>query len=275
VHTTYEQTATATGRISSTNPNLQNIPIRTDVGRQIRRAFIPEEGHLFLLVDYSQIELRVMAHLSEDPILLDVFERGEDVHTETAARVFGTPPDELKVKHRSTAKMINFGLQYGMAAPGLAERLNVPVAEAQEIMDAYFKQFAGVKAYLDSNVTRAYADGYTTTMFGRRTLIGELGSGNPRVRAIGERRALASPIQGSAADIIKLAMINADGALAEEGLRTKMILTVHDELVFETPENERDVAAELVRREMVGVCDMKVPLEVDISFGTNWADAKS
>ncbi|MGH2693687.1 MAG: DNA polymerase I [Actinomycetota bacterium] len=274
VHTTYEQTATATGRISSTNPNLQNIPVRTEVGRQIRRAFIPEEGHVLLSVDYSQVELRVMAHLSEDPILLEVFKKKEDVHTATATRVFALDPSKLQVSHRSAAKMINFGLQYGMAAPGLAERLNVPVAEAEEIMDAYFKQFAGVKAYLDSNVTRAYADGYTTTMFGRRTLIGELGSGNPRIRAIGERRALASPIQGSAADIIKLAMINVDRALTEEGLRTKMILTVHDELVFETPEDEKDAAAELVRREMVGVCELKVPLEVDVSFGASWADAK-
>ncbi|MGH2747264.1 MAG: DNA polymerase I [Actinomycetota bacterium] len=274
LHTTYDQTATATGRLSSTNPNLQNIPVRTELGRKIRRAFVPEAGHVLMSVDYSQIELRVMAHLSEDPILLEVFKKKEDVHAATASRVFSLDPSKLQVKHRSAAKMINFGLQYGMAAPGLAERLNVPVAEAEEIMDAYFEQFAGVKEYLDSNVTKAYADGYTTTMFGRRAIIGELGSGNPRIRAIGERRALASPIQGSAADIMKLAMINVDRALRSSQLSTRMILTVHDELVFEVPTKEESAAAELVTREMTGVYEMKLPLEVDVSFGSSWADAK-
>jgi DNA polymerase-1 len=274
LHTTYDQTVASTGRLSSTNPNLMNIPVRTELGRQIRRAFIAEPRHLLLSVDYSQIELRVMAHLSQDPILLEVFRNKEDVHAATAARIYGVSTKELEVKHRSVAKMVNYGLAYGMGATGLAERLNVPVAEAREIMDAYFKQFGGVKDFLDAIVTRAHADGFTTTMFGRRRYLPELGSGNPRVRAIGERQALNAPIQGSAADILKLAMIEVDRALEESSLETKMILTVHDELVFEVPEDERKPAEEIVEKAMTGVCVMKVPLEVDTSFGPNWADAK-
>jgi DNA polymerase-1 len=274
VHTTYDQTVAATGRLSSTNPNLMNIPIRTDLGRQIRRAFVPEEGNLILSVDYSQIELRVMAHLSEDPILVEVFDNNEDVHTATASRIYSLDPSKLTTKHRSVAKMVNYGLAYGMGASGLADRLNVPVAEAREIMDTYFEQFGGVADFLDQIVTQAHADGFTTTMFGRRRYLPELGSGNPRVRAIGERQALNAPIQGSAADIMKLAMINVDRALIDEGLDTRMILTVHDELVFEVPESEKDRAAKIVEREMVGVCEMKVPLEVDLSVGATWADAK-
>jgi DNA polymerase-1 len=274
VHTTYDQTSTTTGRLSSTNPNLQNIPVRTDLGKQIRRAFIPENGNVLLSVDYSQIELRVMAHLSEDPILLEVFAEGKDVHTETASRIFDLGPKDLKTRHRSTAKMVNYGLSYGMGAPGLAERLNIPVDEAREIMDAYFEVFEGVNGFLDEIVKRAHTDGFTTTMFGRRRYLPELGSGNPRVRAIGERQALNAPIQGTAADIMKLAMINVDRALEAQGLEAKMIMTVHDELVFELPADETDEARALVEREMTGVCDMKVPLAVDVSVGENWAQAK-
>ncbi|MEA2477333.1 MAG: polymerase, partial [Actinomycetota bacterium] len=274
VHTTYDQTVAATGRLSSTNPNLMNIPIRTDLGKQIRRAFICEEGTWLLAVDYSQIELRVMAHLSEDPILLEVFERGEDIHAATAARIYGLDPKDLQTKHRSVAKMVNYGLSYGMGAPGLAERLNVPVPEAQEIIDSYFEQFEGVSAFLDEIVTRAHADGFTTTLFGRRRYLPELGSGNPRVRAIGERQALNAPIQGTAADIMKLAMINVDRALTDEGSGARMILTVHDELVFEVPDTERDATEALVEREMTGVTEMKVPLAVDASWGKTWADTK-
>ena len=274
VHTTYDQTVASTGRLSSTNPNLMNIPIRTDIGKQIRRAFVPEKGFVLLSADYSQIELRVMAHLSEDPILLDVFAKGDDIHTATAARVFGVKPKDLTTKHRSTAKMINYGITYGMGVPGLAERLNVPQAEAQEVMDAYFEQFGGVAEYLDEVVTRAHADGFTTTMFGRRRYLPELGSGNPRVRAIGERQALNAPMQGTAADIMKLALINVERALANSDLHTRMILTVHDELLFEVHTNEQDAATELIEREMTGVCELKVPLAVDVSFGANWAAAK-
>ena len=274
VHTTYDQTVAATGRLSSTNPNLMNIPIRTELGKQIRRAFIAEEGNVLLSADYSQIELRVMAHLSEDPILVKVFENEEDVHTATGAAVFGVDPSELTVGHRSTAKMINYGLAYGMGAPGLADRLNIPRAEAEDIMDTYFETFGGVANFLDEVVKQAHADGFTTTMFGRRRYLPELGSGNPRIRAIGERQALNAPIQGTAADVMKLAMINVDLALRDSGLDSKMILTVHDELVFEVPEDEVERATDLVLREMTEVCEMKVPLAVDVSTGTNWAEAK-
>jgi DNA polymerase-1 len=274
IHTTFDQTVAATGRLSSINPNLMNIPIRTDLGKQIRRAFIPEDGMLLLSADYSLIELRVMAHLSEDPILLDVFKQGKDVHAETAARVFGLDPKDLKTKHRSDAKMINYGLSYGMGASGLAERLNIGRPEAEKIMNAYLDQFGGVAAFLDEVVKKAHADGFTTTMFGRRRYLPELGSGNPRVRAIGERQALNAPIQGSAADIMKLAMINVDRALTDSELGARMILTVHDELVFEVPEGELDEASALVEKEMTSVTDMKVPLAVELSWGSDWAAAK-
>jgi DNA polymerase-1 len=274
VHTTFDQTVAATGRLSSTNPNLMNIPVRTDLGKQIRRAFVAAPGYHLMSVDYSQIELRVMAHLSKDPVLVEVFANDEDVHTATAMRVYGLEASELKTTHRSVAKMVNYGLAYGMGATGLAERLNVPVAEAREIMDAYFEVFEGVSKFLDSVVTQAYADGFTTTMFGRRRYLPELGSGNPRVRSIGERQALNAPIQGSAADIMKLAMINVDRALGESGTGTRMILTVHDELVFEVPEGDRAAASDLVVREMSGVAEMEVPLKVDVSCGTNWSETK-
>ncbi len=270
VHTTYDQTVAATGRLSSTNPNLMNIPIRSDLGKQIRRAFIPADGHSLLSVDYSQIELRVMAHLSRDPILVEVFAEDQDVHAATAAKVYGIEPAELTTKHRSVAKMVNYGLAYGMGAPGLAERLNVPIEEAQEIMDTYFEVFGGVADFLDTVVKQAYADGFTTTMFGRRRYLPELGSGNPRVRAIGERQALNAPIQGSAADIMKLAMIEVERVLA--GSATRMILTVHDELVFEVPEGEDP--ASIIEAAMTEVVEMEVPLRVDISSGATWADAK-
>lgn len=274
VHTTYDQTVAATGRLSSTNPNLMNIPIRTDLGKQIRRAFVPAPGNLLLSADYSQIELRVMAHLSEDPVLIEVFEQGDDIHSATASRVYSIPPEKLTTGQRSVAKMVNYGLAYGMGASGLAERLNVGVEEARDIMDSYFEVFEGVAVFLDEVVKQAHADGFTTTMFGRRRYLPELGSGNPRVRAIGERQALNAPIQGSAADIMKLAMIEVDKELSDRSLATNMILTVHDELVFELPAAEKDVAVELVESAMTRVCAMKVPLAVDTSVGATWADAK-
>lgn len=274
LHTTYEQTVAATGRLSSTNPNLMNIPVRTELGMRIRRAFVPAEDHVLMSADYSQIELRVMAHLSDDPILLEVFRTGADVHSETAARIFQTGGSKPTVGHRSTAKMVNYGLSYGMGASGLAERLNVTVAEAKEVMEAYFDQFGGVRRFLDEAVTKAHADGFTTTMFGRRRYLPELGSGNPRIRAIGERQALNAPIQGSAADIMKLAMINVQRCLEEEALPSRMILTVHDELVFEVLRGREAETSQLVREEMCGVAEMKVPLEIDIAFGDSWANAK-
>jgi DNA polymerase I len=275
VHTNYEQVATTTGRLSSTNPNLQNIPVRTEIGKRIRRAFIPKPGGLLLSADYSQIELRVMAHLSEDEILLDVFASGEDIHAETAARIFSVEGSALSNRHRSVAKMVNYGLSYGMGAAGLAERLNVPVPEAQEVIDAYLNQFSGVSTFLEQIVAHAHADGFTTTMFGRRRYLPELGSGNPRIRSIGERQALNAPIQGSAADIMKLAMIAVAHSLEEEAPGARMILTVHDELVFEVDQGREQEVGRLVERAMTGVCDMKVPLAVDLSWGATWSDAKS
>jgi DNA polymerase-1 len=251
-----------------------NIPIRTELGKKIRRAFVPDDGNLLLSADYSQIELRVMAHLSGDPILIEVFDKGQDVHSETAARIYGLDASELGTKHRSVAKMVNYGLAYGMQAAGLADRLNVPREEAEQIMDAYFEQFGGVADFLDEVVKQAHKDGFTTTMFGRRRYLPELGSGNPRMRAIGERQALNAPIQGSAADIMKLAMINVERALTGEGFDAQMILTVHDELVFEVPSDEIARATEVVEREMTGVAEMKVPLAVDVSVGEDWAKAK-
>ncbi|HZJ50860.1 MAG TPA: DNA polymerase I [Actinomycetota bacterium] len=275
LHTNYDQTATTTGRLSSTNPNLQNIPVRTEIGKRIRRAFIPEPGCFLLSADYSQIELRVMAHLSGDEILLDVFAAGEDIHAETAARIFSVERSALSNRQRSVAKMVNYGLSYGMGAAGLAERLNVSVPEAQEVIDAYLTQFSGVSSFLEQIVAHAHADGFTTTMFGRRRYLPELGSGNPRVRAIGERQALNAPIQGSAADIMKLAMIAVERSLEEQTPGARMILTVHDELVFEVEQGREQEVGELVERAMTGVCDMKVPLAVDLSWGATWSDAKS
>ena len=215
-----------------------------------------------------------MAHLSEDPVLVEVFEQGDDIHSATASRVYSVPPEKLTTGQRSVAKMVNYGLAYGMGASGLAERLNVGVEEARDIMDSYFEVFEGVAEFLDQVVKQAHADGFTTTMFGRRRYLPELGSGNPRVRAIGERQALNAPIQGSAADIMKLAMIEVDKELAARSLGTKMILTVHDELVFELPEAEKGDAVQLVESAMTRVCEMKVPLAVDTSVGATWADAK-
>ena len=275
LHTNYDQTSTTTGRLSSINPNLQNIPVRSDIGRRIRRAFVPEPGSVLLSADYSQIELRVMAHLSEDDILLNVFASGEDIHAETGARIFSVERSALSNRHRSVAKMVNYGLSYGMGASGLAERLNIPVAEAQEVIDAYLTQFSGVSRFLEQVVAHAHADGFTTTMFGRRRYLPELGSGNPRIRAIGERQALNAPIQGSAADIMKLAMIEVDRSLRERDGLARMILTVHDELVFEVQEGAEEKVAALVEEAMTGVCNMKVPLAVDLSWGATWADAKS
>lgn len=274
IHTTYDQTVAATGRLSSTNPNLMNIPIRTDLGKQIRRAFIPEPGAVLLSADYSQIELRVMAHLSGDPILVEVFDKDQDVHAETAARIFDVPAGKLTTQQRSVAKMVNYGLAYGMGASGLADRLNVPVEEAREVMDTYFEQFGGVADFLDTVVKKAHADGFTTTMFGRRRYLPELGSGNPRIRAIGERQALNAPIQGTAADIMKLAMIRLDADLAASAPDSTMILTVHDELVLEVPEGAVERVSRIVETAMTGVAELKVPLKVDISSGKDWAAAK-
>jgi DNA polymerase-1 len=274
IHATFKQTDTTTGRIASENPNLQNVPVRTADGREMRRAFIAEDGCGLLTADYSQIELRVLAHLTDDPGLIEAFSRSADIHTTTAAMVFGVDERDVDPFQRRFAKVVNFGLAYGMEAYGLGQRLGVPTEEAREILDNYFKSFPNVKEFMDTTVREAKQRGYTTTIFGRRRQITELSSDNFRIRQMGERMAQNAPVQGSAADVFKLAMVALDRALEEARLRSRMILTVHDELVLEVPLHERERVEPLVREVMESVCELKVPLVVDLGFGPTWADAK-
>jgi DNA polymerase-1 len=275
LHARFHQTVTTTGRLSTSDPNLQNIPVRTGLGREIRRAFIPGfPEHSLLVADYSQIELRVLAHITHDEGLRGAFERDEDIHAATAAKVYGFAVDEVPRDLRDRAKAINFGLAYGMNAFGLAQRLGIVPDEAQEFIDAYFASFPGVKEFMSQVVREAYRDGYTMTLLGRRRYIEELTHRNPRVRQMGERQALNAPIQGTAADIIKLAMINVDRGLTEARLGARMVLTVHDELLFEVPNSELDATREAVRSLMEQAYPMDVPLRVDLAVGANWAAAK-
>ncbi len=275
VHTSFNQAVAATGRLSSSNPNLQNIPVRTDLGRQIRRAFVPgEPGQVLLCADYSQIELRILAHLSGDAGLREAFATGHDIHTATAARVFGLPEDKVDPALRSRAKMVNYGLAYGMNAWGLASRLDIAPDEAQEIMDAYFGAFPTIREYLDRQVDRAVVDGYTETLLGRRRYIPELQASNPRVRDLGRRMALNAPIQGSASDVFKVAMVAVDLALRDrEDLGCHMLLTVHDELVFEVGADRAEEAGVLVKERMESAVDLEVDLRADLGWGPNWSEA--
>jgi DNA polymerase-1 len=274
VHTTFNQTGAATGRLSSSDPNLQNIPVRSELGRQIRRAFVPgSRDQVLLCADYSQIELRILAHLSDDEGLKAAFASGTDIHTATAARVFGLPEEQVDPSLRNRAKMVNYGLAYGMNAFGLASRLDIPPDEAQEIMDAYFESFPSIRDYLDRQVGRASAEGFTETMLGRRRYIPELQASNPRVRDLGRRMALNAPIQGSAADVFKLGMIRVDRALSGSGLDCHALLTVHDELVFEVAGAQVEEAADLVAHEMEAARELTVPLRADVGWGPNWAEA--
>lgn len=271
IRTRFNQMAATTGRLSSDSPNLQNIPVRSESGRTIRRAFVAGEGSEFLVADYSQIELRVLAHMSGDPFLIEAFQSGLDIHTATAARVWGVPTDEVTAEQRRRAKMINFGLLYGMEAFGLADRLGISRDEAREHIDAYFSQFQDVKEYMQSVVTLARNQGYTTTLFGRRRYLPELKSDNFRIRQMGERMALNAPVQGTAADIIKAAMIELDATLREEKLATTLLLQVHDELILEVPLDEKVVAEKLVVETMEGVAGLDVPLVVDTGWGRDLA----
>jgi DNA polymerase-1 len=274
IHTTFSQVGAATGRLSSRDPNLQNIPVRGELGRQIRRAFIPSEpGRELLVADYSQIELRVLAHLSGDEELAAAFAAGADIHAATAARVFDLPIDEVEPEMRRRAKVVNYGLAYGMNAYGLASRMGIAPDEAQEFIDSYFAGFPRIKDYLDQQVVRASADGYTSTMLGRRRYLPELQSANPRIRDMGRRMALNAPIQGSAADVLKLAMIEVDGRLGPSGLDCIMVLTVHDELVFDVAAGDRESAGELVKAAMEEAYPLTVPLRADLGWGANWAKA--
>ncbi|MEE8489254.1 MAG: DNA polymerase I [Acidimicrobiia bacterium] len=275
IRTRFNQMAAATGRLSSDSPNLQNIPVRSESGKDIRRAFIAGDGNLFLVADYSQIELRVLAHMSGDPFLTEAFQSGLDIHTATAARVWDVPGEEVSTQQRRTAKMINFGLLYGMEAFGLADRLGISREEAQEHVDAYFSQFHHVKEYMASMVTAARNDGYTTTLFGRRRYLPELKSDNFRIRQMGERMALNAPVQGSAADIIKKAMIDLDSAIRAERMTSTVLLQIHDELIIEVPEDESVPAEKLVVETMEGVAGLDVPLKVDVGWGPDLASVKA
>jgi DNA polymerase-1 len=274
LHTTFQQTNTATGRLSSINPNLQNIPIRTETGRVIRQCFIAEPGNVLLSVDYSQVELRVLAHIAGEDVLKDIFRRGEDVHTETASAVFDLPPEQLDVGMRSKAKMVNYGIVYGLSAFGLADRLMIPQEEAQEFIDRYLERFPAVAQFMKDAVEQAEQHGYVSTLFGRRRQIPEIRARNWQTRKLGERLAVNSVIQGTAADIIKVAMVRAHDALVAEGLRTHTILQIHDELLFEGPAEEAEPAQAIVCREMVAAAELDPPLVVEAGIGPNWLDAK-
>ena len=275
IRTRFNQMAATTGRLSSDSPNLQNIPVRSESGKTIRRAFIAGVGNQFLVADYSQIELRVLAHMSGDPFLIDAFQGALDIHTATAARVWDLATDDVTPNQRRTAKMINFGLLYGMEAFGLADRLGISRDEATEHIDAYFSQFHHVKEYMSSAVTQARNQGYTTTLFGRRRYLPELKSDNFRIRQMGERMALNAPVQGTAADIIKKAMIDLDAALQEERMASTLLLQIHDELILEVPDDEMAVAEKLVVGTMEGVAGLDVPLRVDVAWGPDLASVKA
>lgn len=274
VHTTYNQTITATGRLSSSDPNLQNIPTRSELGRTVKTAFSAGEGSVFLAVDYSQIELRLLAHLSGDEHLVRAFNEGEDFHAETAARVFGVPVSEVTPDLRSRAKAVNFGIVYGQQAYGLSQSLHISMAEARDMIDRYYEAYPGVRTFLDNVVARAKQTGYAETMYGRRRHIPELKAKNPQLRGFGERTAMNHPMQGTAADIIKIAMARVSRRLEEEGFAAHMILQVHDELDFECPVDEVDRLTAMVRDVMEHVVDLRVPLIAEASTGITWADAK-
>ncbi|MCB0928879.1 MAG: DNA polymerase I, partial [Mycobacterium sp.] len=271
IHTTFNQTVAATGRLSSTDPNLQNIPIRTDAGREIRDAFVV--GGVFtelMTADYSQIEMRIMAHLSGDEGLIEAFNTGEDLHSFVGSRAFGVPIDEVDAELRRRVKAMSYGLAYGLSAFGLANQLKISTEEAKAQMEAYFARFGGVRDYLQAVVEQARKDGYTSTVLGRRRYLPELTSSNRQVREAAERAALNAPIQGSAADIIKVAMIEVDRGLREAGLASRMLLQVHDELVLEIAEGEREQVETLVRDKMGGAYPLDVPLEVSVGYGRSW-----
>jgi DNA polymerase-1 len=274
LHTTFEQTTASTGRLSSINPNLQNIPIRTETGREIRACFVAEPGNRLLSVDYSQVELRVLAHIAGEQVLKDIFARGEDVHTETASAVFELPPERLDVGMRSKAKMVNYGIVYGLSAYGLSDRLRISQEEAQEFIDRYLARFPAVAQFMKDAVEQAEQHGYVSTLFGRRRQIPEIRARNWQMRKLGERLAVNTVIQGTAADIIKVAMVRCHDVLAAAGLQTRVILQIHDELLFEGPAEEMAAATELVTREMVGAAELDPPLTVDAGVGENWLDAK-
>ena len=274
IHTSFQNTVTATGRLSSTEPNLQNIPVRTELGAELRKMFVAPAGKVLVDADYSQIELRLLAHIAGDEHMIEAFRSGEDIHTVTAAQVFGVPVDQVTKRMRSSAKAVNFGIVYGISAFSLAQDIGVPTYEAKEYIEKYFARFSGVHAYMTDVVNRAKADGYVSTLFGRRRWLPELKSSNFNTRSFGERVALNMPIQGTAADIMKLAMIHVHSRLREEGLQARLILQVHDELIVECPQEEAETVKALLSREMESVARLSVPLIADAAAGRSWAEAK-
>jgi DNA polymerase-1 len=272
LHTHYLQTGAATGRLSSKDPNLQNIPIREEAGRLIRGAFVPEKGFLFVSADYSQIELVILAHLSGDPMLMEAFRQDKDIHRQTAAVLFGVAPEAVTQEQRRIGKTINFGVIYGMSAFRLARDLRIPRNEAEGFIRRYFERYAGVDRFIRETVRQAEERGYVQTLMGRRRRVLQIGSRNRNEKMAGERVAVNSPIQGSAADIVKKAMIDMDRVLTERGLRTRLLLQVHDELIFEVPEEELDEAERLIRTTMERAVSLKIPLRVTVERGRTWGD---
>jgi DNA polymerase-1 len=275
VHTSYHQAAVATGRLSSSDPNLQNIPVRTAEGRRIREAFIPPPGSVLVAADYSQIELRIMAHLSADAGLMSAFDKGEDVHRATAAEVFGVGLDQVDNDQRRSAKAINFGLIYGMSAFGLGRQLGIDRGQAQEYIDRYFQRYPGVRAFMDATREQVREQRYVETVFGRRLFLADISSSNHVRRQAAERAAINAPMQGTAADLIKLAMLAVDDWLREDDCGARMIMQVHDELVLEVPKSEVQRVSDAVVRLMSSVADLAVELKVDVGSGANWAQAHS
>ena len=274
IHSTFNQTITATGRISSTEPNLQNIPVRMELGRLIRKVFVPKPGCVFVDADYSQIELRVLAHLSRDERLIQAYRDAEDIHRITASQVFHIPFDEVTPLQRRNAKAVNFGIVYGISSFGLSQDLSISRKEASEYIEKYFETYPGIKSFLDGLVENAKKNGYVTTLYGRRRPMPELKSSNFMQRSFGERVAMNAPIQGTAADIIKIAMIHVSERLKKEQLKSRLILQVHDELLIEAEESELEQVKTILREEMQGAAELSVRLEIDMHTGKNWYEAK-
>lgn len=274
VHTTFNQALTATGRLSSSAPNLQNIPVRTERGREIRKAFVPGTADgVIVSADYSQIELRIMAHLSQDKHLVEAFRNGIDIHSATAEKIFGVAHEEVTPDQRRVAKTANFGIMYGISSFGLAQRLGISRTEAKKLIDDYFAAFPAIRAFIDDTVAAARENGYVETLFGRRRYLPDINSKNATVRALAERNAVNAPIQGTAADIIKMAMINVDRKLTEASLKSKMVLQIHDELLFDVPEEETRTLMKVVKDCMENVMELSVPLTVECNYGKNWLEA--
>jgi DNA polymerase-1 len=272
VHTSFSQTVAATGRLSSNNPNLQNIPIRSELGREVRAAFVAAPGCVLIGADYSQIELRLLAHYSGDPLLTEAYRTGKDIHALTASEVFGVPPMLIDAEHRRRAKAVNFGIVYGLSPFGLSQQLGIDQKEAKRFIEAYFERYAGVRTFIDATLAQARQDGFVRNLFGRKRNIPDLLSKNPNLRGFAERTAVNTPLQGTAADLIKIAMLRLDAELRSRNLKAQMLLQVHDELVLEAPETEVEVVKSLVKECMENAHAISVPLEVEVYVGKNWRD---